>query len=176
LLARKFKIRIVLRRNLAQYNVAGIEIENSTDADVYENLAPNNTGGILVFNLPGLPFIDGRRTRVFDNDIVDNNTQDFAPAGTTVAGVPTGTGLANDEVEVFDNNFDGNNTSHKLLISFGTAELAGVGDRPRSTTPTSAAARCRSRGLPISSAVSSACRSPTSSSTATRTRRNSSTA
>src|SRR5207244_1726219 len=60
---------IVMRGCLAQYNVAGIEIENSTDADVYENTATNNTGGILVFNLPGLQFTDGRRTRVFRNQI-----------------------------------------------------------------------------------------------------------
>jgi len=118
---------VIMRRNLAQFNVAGIEIENSTDADVYENLATNNAGGILVFNLPGLPFIDGRRTRVFHNDIFENNTENFAPPGTTVSGVPRGTGLmilANDEVEVFENDFRGNNTSHILLISFRTAEVA----------------------------------------------------
>jgi len=33
-------------------NVAGIEIENCTDADVYENISTNNTGGVLVFDLP----------------------------------------------------------------------------------------------------------------------------
>ena len=55
---------IVVRRNQVEFNVAGIEIENSTDADVYDNMATNNTGGILVFNLPGPPVQDGRRTRV----------------------------------------------------------------------------------------------------------------
>jgi parallel beta-helix repeat protein len=35
-------------------NVAGIEIENSSDAEVVGNHAHDNTGGILVFNLPGL--------------------------------------------------------------------------------------------------------------------------
>jgi parallel beta-helix repeat protein len=119
--------RVIVRRNLAQFNVAGIEIENSTDADVYENLAINNAGGILVFNLPGLPFIDGRRTRVFHNDIHENNTENFAAPGTTVSGVPTGTGLmilANDQVEVFENDFRRNDTSQILLISFRTAEVA----------------------------------------------------
>ena len=61
-------------------NVAGIEIENSTDADVYDNTRDDNTGGILVFNLPGLP-VYGARTRVYDNQVVHNNTTNFAPAG-----------------------------------------------------------------------------------------------
>lgn len=120
--------QVIVRRNLAEYNVAGIEIENSTDADVYENVATRNTGGILVFNLPGLPFVDGRRTRVFRNRIVENNTPNFAARGTTVSAVPTGTGLmilANDEVEVFDNDFADNGTTHVLLIGWKTAMLIG---------------------------------------------------
>lgn len=36
---------IVVRRNIAKENVAGIEIENSFNADVYDNLAVGNTGG-----------------------------------------------------------------------------------------------------------------------------------
>ena len=47
--------QIIVRNSRAEYNVAGIEIENSTFADVYDNVATNNTGGILVFDLPGLP-------------------------------------------------------------------------------------------------------------------------
>ncbi|NBX58273.1 MAG: DUF1565 domain-containing protein, partial [Gammaproteobacteria bacterium] len=43
---------IVVRRNTARLNVAGIEIENSRRADVYDNTATENTGGILVFNMP----------------------------------------------------------------------------------------------------------------------------
>lgn len=34
--------------------MAGIEIENSLNAEVYENEATENTGGILVFDLPDL--------------------------------------------------------------------------------------------------------------------------
>src|SRR6185369_12957100 len=75
--------QIVLRDNRAEMNVAGIEIENSTYADVYNNTATNNTGGILVFNLPGLPVKDGRKTRVYSNHIHDNNTDNFAPRATS---------------------------------------------------------------------------------------------
>ena len=39
--------QIIVRNSRAEYNVAGIEIENSTYADVYENVATNNTGGFL---------------------------------------------------------------------------------------------------------------------------------
>ena len=115
--------QIVLRDNRAEFNVAGIEIENSTHADVYGNTVTNNTGGILVFNLPGLPVKDGRKTRVYSNYIHDNNTDNFAPKGNIVATVPTGTGfmvLANDEVEFFDNRVENNRTANALILSFDT--------------------------------------------------------
>jgi parallel beta-helix repeat protein len=126
---------IIVRNNLVEENVSGIEIENSTDADVYGNTATHNTGGILVFNLPGLPFTDGRRTRVFQNQIAANNTPNFAPVGTTVSAVPTGTGvmiLANDQVEVFDNDFSDNGTTQILLISYNTARIIGGFSAPAS--------------------------------------------
>jgi parallel beta-helix repeat protein len=114
---------ILVRDNRAEFNVAGIEIENSTYADVYRNTVTNNTGGILVFNLPGLPVKDGRKTRVFDNHIYDNNTDNFAPEGNIVATVPTGTGfmvLANDEIEFFRNRVENNQTANALILSFTT--------------------------------------------------------
>ena len=39
---------IIVKNSTAEFNVAGIEIENSYYADVYNNTATNNTGGILV--------------------------------------------------------------------------------------------------------------------------------
>src|SRR5207244_4797268 len=45
---------IVVRHNTVLGNVAGIEIENSFDADVYEHESHHNTAGILVFDLPAL--------------------------------------------------------------------------------------------------------------------------
>ena len=96
---------IVIRKSTAKLNVAGIEIENSKYADVYDNVATENTGGILVFDLPDLP-VAGRHTRVYNNKVENNNTGNFAPSGNIVAKVPAGTGvmiLATDEVEVFNN-------------------------------------------------------------------------
>ncbi len=113
--------QIIVRNSRAEYNVAGIEIENSTYADVYDNVATNNTGGILVFDLPNLPVQGGQATRVFNNDIYGNNTENFAPEGNIVGNVPAGTGLlilANDNIEVFDNRFRDNKSINIMVYSF----------------------------------------------------------
>lgn len=110
--------QIVVRNSVAQYNVAGIEIENSFNADVHANIASHNTGGILVFDLPNLPQKGGKNVRVFRNKITDNDTPNFAPPGNIVAGVPNGTGvivMANRDVHVFEN-FIGNNGSTNIFI------------------------------------------------------------
>jgi parallel beta-helix repeat protein len=112
---------IVVRHNRAKHNVAGIEIENSINADVYENHTSNNAGGILIFSLPNLPAGNGRGCRVFKNEIVDNNHENFAPAGNIVAMVPPGTGLmimAYDDVEVFENTFKDNGTVNLSILSY----------------------------------------------------------
>ena len=97
---------IVVRRNAAVGNVAGIEIENSNRADVYENAVSKNTGGILVFDLPNLPKMGGGQVRVFKNAVAANDTPNFAPKGNIVASVRRGTGvlvMANDGVEITEN-------------------------------------------------------------------------
>jgi parallel beta-helix repeat protein len=112
---------IVIRDCTARQNVAGIEVENSTRADVFDNLATDNTGGILVFALPDLPKKDGRHCRVFRNRVVANNHANFAPKGNTVATVPPGTGvmiMAADQVEVFDNAIEQNQTSGLSIVSY----------------------------------------------------------
>ncbi|MBR9808540.1 MAG: hypothetical protein GYB49_15090 [Alphaproteobacteria bacterium] len=112
---------IIVRNSLAEYNVAGIEIENSIGADVYGNIARHNAGGILVFDLPDLPQVGGHSTRIYDNQIVTNDTRNFAPAGNIVASVPSGTGLmvmANSNVHVFDNTFADNRSAHVLLVAY----------------------------------------------------------
>ena len=113
--------QIIVRNSRAEYNVAGIEIENSTYADVYDNVATNNTGGILVFDLPNLEVQGGQATRVFNNLIEANNTSNFAPPGAIVGNVPAGTGLlvlANDNIEVFENRFADNNSVNIMIYSF----------------------------------------------------------
>src|SRR5690606_4905351 len=114
---------VVVRRNRAEFNVAGIEIENCIDADVYENLATNNTGGILVFNMPQLQQA-GYRTRVYNNRAIANNTRNFGHAGTPVASVPAGTGVivnSNDQVEIFDNEIADNKTANIIISALFSA-------------------------------------------------------
>jgi parallel beta-helix repeat protein len=110
---------VIVRRSKAEYNVAGIEIENTINADVYENVATNNTGGILVFNMPALSQ-QGGQIRVFKNQIVNNNTDNFGAKGTPVASVPAGSGMvinSNDDVEIFDNDIADNRTANIIVSS-----------------------------------------------------------
>lgn len=114
---------VIVRRNRAEYNVAGIEIENTIGADVYENVATNNTGGILVFNMPQLQQ-PGYRTRVYNNRSFANNTENFGHEGTPVASVPAGTGVivnSNDQVEIFDNEISDNKTANIIISSLFSA-------------------------------------------------------
>ena len=112
---------IIVRRSKAEFNVAGIEIENSMNADVYDNVATHNAGGILVFDLPNLPQQGGHSHRIFRNKVVDNDTQNFAPKGNIVASVPTGTGvmvMANRDVHVFDNDISGNASAAVIVTGY----------------------------------------------------------
>lgn len=114
---------IIVRDNVAENNVAGIEIENCFNADVFNNTAQHNTGGILVFDLPDLQQHGGHAVRVFHNRIQSNNTPNFAAAGAIVGGVPTGTGvivMANRDVVVFDNDIGDNGTANIIVTSFWT--------------------------------------------------------
>lgn len=116
---------VIVRGCMATRNVAGIEIENSLRADVYDNVATDNTGGILVFDLPGLNLKNGGGVRLFRNKANKNNHVNFAPQGTMVADVPSGTGvmiMATDRVEVFDNDINDNQTSNVLVVSFLVTE------------------------------------------------------
>jgi parallel beta-helix repeat protein len=110
---------VIVRNNRAEYNVAGIEIENTIDADVYDNVAINNTGGILVFNMPALSQ-EGHTTRIFNNNITENNTKNFGHKGTPVASVPAGSGIvinSNDNVEIFGNEIKDNRTANIIISS-----------------------------------------------------------
>ena len=120
---------VVVRRNTVQQNVAGIEIENCTRADVYENMATDNSGGILVFTMPDLPTKEGKICRVHHNKVIANNHDNFAPKGNIVATVPPGTGvmiMANKEVEVFDNTIDKNQTAGLSIVSYSAHGQAAL--------------------------------------------------
>ncbi len=111
---------VIVRRNRAESNVAGIEIENTIGADVYENTATGNTGGILVFNMPNLSQ-PGHSTRVFRNKTIANNLGNFAAKGAAVASVPAGSGVvvnSNSKVEIFDNDIADNQTANLIISAY----------------------------------------------------------
>jgi parallel beta-helix repeat protein len=116
---------VIVRRCRAEFNVAGIEIENTVNADVYDCIATNNTGGLLVFDLPGLPAGNGHHVRVFRNRVFSNNTPNFAAPGNIVGMVPTGTGvmvMAVDHVEVYGNDIRDNDTANLVIVSYLVTE------------------------------------------------------
>lgn len=107
--------KAVVRKSRAFGNVTGIEIENTVEALVEDNDVTNNAGGILVFVLPNNPSKVGERCTVRNNKVYANNHKNFAEPQSTVAKVPSGTGMlimaAHDTVvtgnEIRDNNSAG---------------------------------------------------------------------
>ncbi|WP_309043956.1 parallel beta-helix domain-containing protein [Marinobacter sediminicola] len=110
---------IVVRNNTAKTNVAGIEIENSSMADVYNNIAVGNSGGILAFDLPGLVKAYGGNVRIFNNQVYANNATNVGAS--VVGAVPPGTGvivLAASDVEIYNNQITDNDTTAIAITSY----------------------------------------------------------
>jgi parallel beta-helix repeat protein len=117
---------VIVKNSKAWHNVAGIEIENTLYADVFNNEATENTGGILVFDLPNLVQKKGGHVRVFNNHVHHNNLPNFAPKGNIVGKVPLGTGLmilATNNVEIFNNRIINNRTAGTAIISYYITEI-----------------------------------------------------
>lgn len=99
----------------------GQGIEATGNNFVIERLAIEDTGGILVFDLPGLQQKAGGNVRLYHNRVNANNHPNFAAPGNIVALVPRGTGLmimATDQVEVFDNDITDHHTANVALLSY----------------------------------------------------------
>lgn len=106
-------------------NVAGIEIENSRHCLVENNYAHNNTGGLLAFVTPGLPIKTTFDIILRNNFVVNNNHENFGAPGSTVAGIPAGTGIlimAADDVIVENNIITGNNNSGITIVDLATGD------------------------------------------------------
>lgn len=118
---------IRVANNEVSYNVAGVEIENSHGAIVEGNNIHDNTGGVLVFALPGpTRFLDTHDVKVRNNTIINNNEPVAKNATGWVATVPPGTGvmvLSSQNVEVYGNTLTNDNTTGVLLT---TAFAAGI--------------------------------------------------
>lgn len=111
---------VIVKNCEAYHNVAGIEIENCIGAEVFDCYSHENTGGILVFDMPGLTQ-SGSKVRVYHNRCIENNFRNFAPKGNIVGEVPPGTAvmiLATKEVEIFDNTLENNKTMGVAIVSY----------------------------------------------------------
>jgi len=97
---------VVVRNNYVHDNVAGLEIENTINGEVYKNRAVNNTGGMLIFDMPDLPQVNGDRIKFYDNIMENNNGENFAPDGMVVSTIPPGSGMilmSHSNIEVYNN-------------------------------------------------------------------------
>lgn len=121
---------VIIRKSKAYWNVAGIESENSRWVEIYDNEAYENTGGILVFDLPGLTQY-GHSTKVFNNHVHNNNHRNFAAKGNIVASIPPGTGLmilATHNLEMFGNRIIDNKTVGTGIISYEMVAALNEGE------------------------------------------------
>lgn len=117
----------IVKNCKAAKNVAGCEIENTTNAQVYNNEFYNNTAGFLMFDLPDLSKRGGH-IKAYNNYFHDNNNRNFAKAGSfgTISGVGNaspGSGviiLAVSNVELYNNRII-NNNSCSISIASGFA-------------------------------------------------------
>lgn len=105
-------------------SVAGIEIENSRHAVVEANRVYNNTGGILAFITPGLPIKTTFDVIIRNNFVLANNHVNFGAPGSTVAGIPAGTGIlvmAADDVVIEGNIIKDNKNAGIVITDHGNA-------------------------------------------------------
>lgn len=84
---------VIVRENYVHNNVAGLEIENTINGEVYNNIARNNAGGMLIFDMPDLPQLNGDKIKFYKNLMEDNNGENFAPKGMVVSTIPPGSGM-----------------------------------------------------------------------------------
>lgn len=114
---------IVVRYNDVREGVAGIEIENSANAQVYGNYGTGNTAGLMVFKDNDLPVQLNECHQVHHNLFEANNEPNFGTG--SVASVPTGTGIiviSGDTTPYSYNIMRGNDTTG---ITFTTQDIAG---------------------------------------------------
>ena len=104
---------VVVRDNYVHHNVAGLEIENTIAGEVYNNVAKNNTGGMLIFDMPDLPQANGDRIKFYNNVMENNNGKNFAPKGMVVSTIPPGSGMilmSHSNIEARNNVIKGHKT------------------------------------------------------------------
>lgn len=111
---------IEIRTSVASANVAGFEIENSTHVSLTQSRSFDNTVGILVSLLPGLPVMTSGDILVAHNRVEGNNRPNFGNPADIVALLPSGSGIlviGPDRVTVSHNTVTGNRSTGIALGS-----------------------------------------------------------
>jgi parallel beta-helix repeat protein len=106
-------------------NVAGIDIENSTESEAYDNDCHDNTAGILVSDVPGLRVQGGQHADVHDNRLEHNNQENFSAPGSIVHDAAAGTGvlvLAADDNQIHVNHISDNQSYGVAVLSWYVAQ------------------------------------------------------
>ncbi|MBC9929741.1 parallel beta-helix domain-containing protein [Chitinophaga qingshengii] len=114
----------IVRNCKAYKNVAGCEIENTANAQVYDNDFYGNTAGFLIFDLPDLSRRGGH-VKAYNNHFHDNNERNFAKSGSFgntwgVGNAAPGSGvviLAASDIELYNNRIINNNSSAISVVS-----------------------------------------------------------
>jgi parallel beta-helix repeat protein len=117
---------VIARRNKSHGNVLGIEVENTTNAEVYGNEVYDNTTGFLLDLLPNLQKKDAKNYLVHDNNVHDNNRKNFAVANSLAAVAPEGTGilvLASTDVEIKNNQIANHTGVPVLIVSYDIIDI-----------------------------------------------------
>ena len=112
---------VVVRDNYVHHNVAGLEIENTINGEVYNNLAKENTAGMLIFDMPDLPQANGDRIKFYNNIMDGNNGENFAPKGMVVSTLPPGTGMnimSHSNIEMHHNTIKNHKTVGVMVNSW----------------------------------------------------------
>jgi parallel beta-helix repeat protein len=115
---------ILVAHNEVFDSVAGIEIENSRHAIVEHNYVHDNSGGLLAFVTPGLPIKTTVDVLFRNNFVVGNNHANFGAPGSTVSGIPAGTGIlvmAADDVVIEGNVIADNQVSGVIITDHAHA-------------------------------------------------------
>jgi parallel beta-helix repeat protein len=109
-----------VRYNKVYGNVAGLEVENSKDIEVYGNDIFDNAGGLLALQEPNLERLANENVLMHDNVVYCNNHENFAKPDSTVANIPPGTGamsFSGNGIEIRDNVMDSNISTGVLVVS-----------------------------------------------------------
>lgn len=84
---------VTIRNNEVFHNVIGIELENTSYANVERNVVRENTVGVMFFSIPCLSKPYSRAFLISGNRIFNNNFRNFARPDSSLSKLPSGLGL-----------------------------------------------------------------------------------